>query len=43
MVTSCYARLRQRPVEVVAIYLVLLAVVWGIFIYGIQLPISLLW
>ena len=37
---GCYERLLRRPVEVVAICLVLLALTWGVFIYGVQLPID---
>lgn len=38
---SCYARIWRHPFEVVTIYLGLLALTWVIFIYIIQLPISL--
>ncbi len=41
IVLSCAARLRHRPLEVVAIAAVMLALSVGIFIYGIQLPIAL--
>jgi hypothetical protein len=37
---SCYARLLKRPLEVLVMYLVLLPMIWGIFLYTIQLPIS---
>lgn len=40
---SCYARLWRHPMEVIAIYAVVLALIWGIFIMGVQLPIDLLW
>ncbi len=38
---SCYRRIRNRPLEVAAIYLILLGMTWVIFIYAIQLPITL--
>jgi hypothetical protein len=38
---SCYTRILKHPLEVAAIYLTLLALTWVIFIYAIQLPISL--
>jgi hypothetical protein len=38
---SCYARLIRRPIEVAAIYAVLLPLTWVIFVYAVQLPISL--
>ncbi len=40
---SCYSRLRRHPLEVLAIYLILLPLTWFIFIYMIQLPINLFW
>jgi hypothetical protein len=40
--SSCYARILKHPLEVLAIYLAILALTWLIFIYTIQLPISLL-
>jgi hypothetical protein len=42
LVLACsYRRVLQAPVEVLLIYLVLLGMTWGVFIYTIQLPISL--
>jgi hypothetical protein len=38
---SCYARILKHPLDVLAIYLMLLALTWVIFVYTIQLPISL--
>jgi hypothetical protein len=38
---SCYSRLLKRPLEVVAMYVILVPVIWVIFIYTIQLPIDL--
>jgi Tripartite tricarboxylate transporter TctB family len=39
--SSCYARILKHPLEVLAIYLAVLALTWVIFIYTIQLPINL--
>jgi len=41
MALSCYARLRRRPVEFLVLCVVVLVLVTGIFIYGIQLPFAL--
>jgi hypothetical protein len=38
---SCYNRVLRRPLEVLAIYVILLPLTWGIFVYTIQLPITL--
>ena len=38
---SCYARLIRRPIEAVLIYVALLPLTWVIFVYAVQLPISL--
>jgi Tripartite tricarboxylate transporter TctB family len=38
---SCYGRLIRRPFEVAVIYAVLLPLTWVIFVYAVQLPISL--
>jgi hypothetical protein len=38
---SCYARLLKRPLEVAAMFAILLPVIWAVFIYTIQLPIEL--
>ena len=38
---SCYNRLVKRPLEPLVIYAVLLPLTWVIFIYAVQLPISL--
>jgi hypothetical protein len=40
---SSYKRLLSRPLEVLAIYVVLLPLTWFIFVYTIQLPIGLFW
>ena len=39
--TSCYNRLLKRPLEPLIIYAVLLPLTWVIFVYAVQLPISL--
>jgi len=38
----CYRRILQSPLEVVLIYLGMLGLTWFVFIYTIQLPITLL-
>jgi len=38
--SSCCGHLRRHPLEVLLVYLVLLALTWLIFIYAIQLPID---
>lgn len=38
---SCYSRLLKRPLEVIAMYVILLPIIWVIFIYTIQLPLDL--
>lgn len=42
LASSCYARLSSKPLELVWIYIVMLIVTIGIFIYGIGLPVSVL-
>jgi hypothetical protein len=43
VVGTCYARVLKHPLEVAIIYLVVLAMTWAVFIYLIQLPITLFW
>ncbi len=38
---SCFKRLKRHPLEILCIYLALLALTWFIFIHVIQLPMSL--
>ena len=40
--STCWDRLRSRPIEVGLIYIVVLALTAAIFLYGIRLPIALL-
>jgi len=41
VVGTCYNRVLKHPLEVVVIYLAVLALTWVVFIYLIQLPIKL--
>lgn len=41
VLTTCYARVLKHPIEIAIIYLVVLFMTWGVFIYLIQLPIKL--
>jgi hypothetical protein len=43
VLASCYGRLVDHSVEVLIIYAVLLGMTWLIFIYAIELPITLFW
>lgn len=40
--SSCYGRLWRKPIEVALIFVVMLILTIGIFIYGIKLPVSIL-
>lgn len=40
---TCYDRVLKHPIEVAIIYLAVLAMTWAVFIYLIQLPITLFW
>jgi hypothetical protein len=40
---TCYARVLKHPLEVAIIYLIVLLMTWAVFIYLIQLPITLFW
>ena len=40
--SSCYERVWRRPLEVIMIYVIMLILTTGIFIYGIKLPVSIL-
>ncbi|MFC7397323.1 tripartite tricarboxylate transporter TctB family protein [Chelatococcus sp. GCM10030263] len=40
---TCHARLRQHPLEIAIIYLVVLALSWVVFIHFMQLPLKLFW
>jgi hypothetical protein len=40
IVMSCYGRLLRRPVEVVVLCVVLLAIAYAVFIYAIDLPLD---
>jgi hypothetical protein len=43
VLTTCYSRVLRHPIEITIIYLVVLLMTWGVFIYLIQLPIKLFW
>lgn len=41
VVVSCSGRIRQRPFEVLAIGIALIALAVGVFIYGLNIPVSI--
>jgi Tripartite tricarboxylate transporter TctB family len=43
LLPSCMERLKRAPLEIVAIYVVLLGMTWFIFIHVIQLPMKVFW
>ncbi len=43
VLTTCYSRVLRHPIEITIIYLAVLLMTWGVFIYLIQLPIKLFW
>lgn len=41
VLTTCYSRVLKHPIEIAIIYIAVLFLTWGVFIYLIQLPIKL--
>ncbi len=40
---GCYSRILKQPIAILAVYVAVLALTWFVFIYVIQLPITLGW
>jgi hypothetical protein len=43
VIGTCYDRIFKHPIEMAIIYVAVVALTWGVFIYLLQLPIKLFW